>query len=534
MTECSRCGTPAGGDDRVCRTCGAPLPAPVISNDNPAETDDTRDRPAVAVAVASGEQTPLEPEKPSAQPEPPRPQAVIQPPQVPQRSPYQSYVYPNPYTYAWYAPSVGYASGGYAPPTPYYGGYYYPPQPPKPAPGETYRIVLAWIVTIGSGFGVLGGVLFGLLAAIAYARGGLGLTALGGFAGLVIAPVLGGIAGIYYGIMAILKRPSLRFSFPPWWIFAILTIVAIGGEVVIWNRVSAPGDAIAVMPAFLMAGALPALTILAFAGRRLRFPSTWRHVMLSLIYGSAIATLIASILNTVAYFVIVLVMQSLGFQVNYDLNFLQNLNPTNPSEALVFFFLGSVAAPLIEEGTKPLGALLVMPRLRGPNEAFLVGMAAGLGFAVVETWGYFGMGQADWVGVAIERIGVGLLHGVGAGMGALGWYYLIRGKGISLRWLRGFGALAYAVAQHGLFNASNLLGLIPTIGPLLSHPFYIGRLPLDGGTWVAFGLYAVIAVVLVVITGKLANGTTSAKRPGQAKPIGGAPQAQDLAQRGAR
>ena len=56
------------------------------------------------------------------------------------------------------------------------------------------------------------------------------------------------------------------------------------------------------------------------------------------------------------------------------------------------------------------------------------GLAGGIGFDMFETVGYIGQGQADWIYVAIERVGAGLLHGVGAGMSALGWYYLIAAR----------------------------------------------------------------------------------------------------------
>ena len=126
---------------------------------------------------------------------------------------------------------------------------------------------------------------------------------------------------------------------------------------------------------------------------------------------------------------------------------------------LFILLIFAVVAPLVEEGLKPLGVVFIMRRLRSPAEAFLLGLAAGVGFDMVETIGYIGSGQADWVSVAIQRVGAGLLHGLGAAMAALGWYYLINGKGVPHRWLKGFGGLAYAVLQHGIFNASNLLGL---------------------------------------------------------------------------
>ena len=49
-------------------------------------------------------------------------------------------------------------------------------------------------------------------------------------------------------------------------------------------------------------------------------------------------------------------------------------------------------------------------------------------------------------------------------MATMGWYYLFRGRGASHRYLKGFGAIVYAVAQHAIFNGANLLAVIP--GPI--------------------------------------------------------------------
>ncbi|HEX9414928.1 MAG TPA: PrsW family glutamic-type intramembrane protease, partial [Ktedonobacterales bacterium] len=405
---------------------------------------------------------------------------------------YPAYAYP----YAQ-APTPHYP--GNAPPAysyPYY-GYYMPgyvyAQPPRRAPGETYRTVLAWIVTIGGGLTILGGLLLLGLTALSGARGTIeGLAALGQLVGLIVAAIAGGAAGLYFGITALMRRPSVRFGLPSVWIFLGLAAVAIGGEVALWNLFPTPGALVAILPLFVLAGALPAGAILAYTARRLNYPSTWRHVALSLAFGATVAPVLASILEVLAFLLVVLLLRAFGLQIQFDLNFLQNVNPTGPNEILMFFLVGSVIAPLVEEGLKPLGAVLLLPRVRGPGEAFLIGLAAGQGFAVVETLGYFGMGQADWINIAIERLGVGLLHGVGAGMAAMGWYYLIRGKGVSRRWLLGFGALAYAVVQHGVFNASNLLGAIPPIGQWLNSPtplITLGTLPIDRSALVALSLY---------------------------------------------
>src|SRR5207244_13430236 len=128
-----------------------------------------------------------------------------------------------------------------------------------------------------------------------------------------------------------------------------------------------------------------------------------------------------------------------------------------------------------------LGALRIMRRLRTTASAFLKGMAAGVGFSIFETLSiYVGRGEADWIVVAIERLGAGFLHGVGAGMGALAWYYVVNGKGVRLRWLRAIGCFLYAVVQHGIYNGVAVLVSLPQPwSKLLQQPIYLYHLPLD-------------------------------------------------------
>ncbi|GAC1447108.1 MAG: hypothetical protein PVSMB4_01500 [Ktedonobacterales bacterium] len=442
--------------------------------------------------------------------------------------------------YSPYPGSAGYgyqyAAANHQPPY-YYPYYYYMPVRPRRAPGETYRLVLAWIVTVGSGLALLGGLALGALAVLAGIGGfSSGLATVTTFTGFVIGGVGGGAAGLYYGITALLRRPSARFNFPPAWLFLALTVLVLVGGVVLWNVYPAPGPVPAVAPLVLLAGLLPGLTILAFAARALRFPSTWRHVALSLIHGATLAILLALILEVILQFAIMLILLALGYHVSgTSLSSLTNPDPSNTGEVLFVLLLLSVVAPLVEEGVKPLGAILVMPRIRSASEAFLLGLAAGIGFDFVETIGYIGMGEADWISVAIQRVGAGLLHGVGAGMGALGWYYLMRGKGVPHRWLRGFGALVYAVLQHAIFNGSNLLTLLPgQIGKLFTIPLYLGKLPLDSGTLLFFFYYAVIVAVLVIVTMRLRRGDEAVSvkpadpgqpgQPGASVAVQGAPQ----------
>ncbi|MGH2514934.1 MAG: PrsW family glutamic-type intramembrane protease, partial [Ktedonobacterales bacterium] len=293
-----------------------------------------------------------------------------------------------------------------------------------------------------------------------------------------------------------------RFSIPSSLLFLALTVLVLAAGVVLWHLEPAPGATMTLLPLLYLAGILPAFAILAFTARRLGLPSTRRHVWMSLLYGLTLAPLLALILELVALLALGQISgvgsAALGVPTN---------TPSNSLLLIVLLLTVSLVAPLVEEGVKPLGAVLLMRRLRTPASAFLLGMAAGVGFDIFETIGYIGQGQADWITIAIERVGAGLLHGVGAGMAALGWYYLINGKGVPYRWWRGAGCILYAIIQHAIFNGVFVVTLIPGLGNWLSQAWYIGRLPFQNADFLDFALYILIFALLYVVTGRLARGS---------------------------
>ena len=456
--------------------------------------------------------------------------------QVAPAQPYPAPAYqaqPGVYPY----PSSGYGAYGYPPNYGSYGSYgYYPyfapmyPAKPRRTPSETYALVIAWIVTGLSALSVLCGLLISLFMLIAIFFGlDDDLSVLGGTLGFWLAPLLGGGLGLWYGIRGIMRRPSPRFQLPSAWAMLALTLAAIGAALALWSVNQslgrAPGAAFGVLPLAALTGALPALAILAFTTQRLRDPSTRRHVWMSLFYGMTLAPLIAVILEGILTLIIIAALGLAG----QDAQAVQRLTggDSSPRVTLAMFLVLSVVAPLVEEGVKPLGALLAVRRLRAPGEMFLVGLAAGIGFDMFETIGYIGQGQADWVSVAIERIGAGLLHGVGAGMCALGWYYLINGQGVSLRWLRAVGCFAYAVVQHSVFNAFSLANYVlpSNVNDWLIQPFYLWSLPLQRWDFVFVGVYAFILTVLIIMTSRLLGAKGMPAPPAPAWPTGGYPYA---------
>ena len=535
--SCPHCGAVAQPGVTRCATCGAwlgetPALGSAYSADDGAPTTPVASlviKPTTAPAAAAP--------APQAQPVYPgysgyptypaatgAPGASAQPtPTYPAYPAYPAYQSAAPGVYPY--PTGNYAPYGYAPTYAdnsygaygYY-GYYAPAYPAKPrrAPGEVYALVIAWIVTGLAGISIIGGLLISFISLFALFGGqGDDLSFLGSILGFSLGPIFAGGFALWYGIRGIMRRPSPRFQLPPAWVILTLALAAIGGALALWSINQslgrAPGAALGVLPLAMLTGALPALAILAFTTQRLRDPSTRRHVWMSLFYGMTLAPLLAVIFEGILALVIVAVLGLTGQDAQAVLSPSTSGQPSGRAMWAMVLLL-SVVAPLVEEGVKPLGALLAVRRLRTPGEMFLVGLAAGVGFDMFETIGYIGQGQADWIGVAIDRIGAGLLHGAGAGMGALGWYYLINGKGVSLRWLRVVGCFAYALVQHGLFNAIGfgitfISPLLPqSVNDWLSGPnatFPLGRFPIERIDVIYLVAYALILGVLIVMTNRL-------------------------------
>jgi RsiW-degrading membrane proteinase PrsW (M82 family) len=429
-------------------------------------------------------------------------------------------------------PYAPYPPPPYPPYAPYppYPPYAYPPVQRKRAPGETYALVVSWIVTVVGALSIILSLLILGISALALSGGSNSLTILGLAVSFGLAPFVGGLVAMVLGIQGILRRPSRTFTLPSYWYLLALTLLALGAGVALWNLFPAPGSALAIAPLVVMSGVLPALAILALTTQRLGDPSTRRHTWMSLAYGATLAPLLAIILELIATFVIYLVARALGFDVGNALTS-ATFSPTNPQELVAQLLDISLTAAVVEETLKPLGAVLIIRRLRTRSDAFLVGMAAGIGFNIVETIGYITQGQGDWINVALERSTAGLLHGVGAGMATLGWWYLINGKGVPLRFVKGFGLILYAMAQHAINNGvAVVIGLVPEpLRSVLFDSFYLGRLPEQYASLVFIAYGALILGVLLWITSVLRRTDAtlaSTASPGAPGLTAGAPLAQ--------
>jgi RsiW-degrading membrane proteinase PrsW (M82 family) len=449
-----------------------------------------------------------------------RPAYVPPPPsfQGPQAPGYPAYGYPPQGQQPQQAP--GYPAYGYPPQGQYYHGYapygahpayppyynyalyppyyyYYPPQSPKLS-RDGYLFGMAIASFICSIFVLLGGLLsFMILLLTTFIPEGGSITAAQLFSGQVlytalgIAGTVGGAFSLYHSIRSLfLKKPSAAFKLPWFWIFLVLYILIL----ILAAVMRADGQAISNIPLtvflIMLAGILPALTILALGVRRIHFPRTapwptsWRRFTLAIVSGATLAIVLASIFELV---LTVILVHSFGIS-NIALDNPDQQIPQNPQVIAAIFVLVSVIAPLVEEAVKPLAVVVMIGRIRSAAEAFVLGLSCGIGFDLIETSGYISMGYKDWLDVAMQRSAAGLLHGLGAAMVALGWYYLTHPKECKHRFLLAFGCWAYAILQHAIWNGSFGLQLLPApIGPYL-----------DNGT-LAIGSVSMPSFILVYI-----------------------------------
>lgn len=339
---------------------------------------------------------------------------------------------------------------------------------------------------------------------------------------------------MYHSIRSLfLQKPSRAVWLPRFWIFLLCYLVTLGAG--LWLHINGLDLSSSLLTGTLIyLGAIfPALTIMALGIRRLsfpkagkrapagsrqalaqrlsrerlpgaaRWPTSWRRLTLALVSGATLSIGLASFLE------LILQLIMLGSQSGAVTQYISNPNSGNPPPSLfgLLLVLLSVIAPLVEELVKPLAVVILIGRVRSKAEAFTLGLACGIGFNLVETTGYISSGYNDWLTVALVRSGAGLLHGFGAAMVSLGWYYLTHKE--EGRWQRrtliAVGCAGYAVLQHAIWNGSVGLALLP--GPLGSFfqnwSWNLGTISIDGLELVNIIEMIGILIFFVYMSGRL-------------------------------
>lgn len=392
---------------------------------------------------------------------------------------------------------------------------------------DGYLFAMNIVATVGASIVLLAGLgsaIFVLLLAVVHPRTisdsqyFSGLLTLTGFA---CAGIIGGGFSLYQCIRSFMRKASASFALPWFWIFILLYIGVIAAGFGL--QVNGQEVAYPVLTVFLiiLAAIFPALALLALGDRRLRFPTwatTWRRFTLAITSGATLGVGLALVLELVLLFLLVRGQSAINVQ-----GCLTNPDPTSCQTSAAFniiFITVAIIGPLVEETVKPLAVVIFIGRVRSAAEAFVLGLACGIGFALVETVGYIGSGYHDWLSVALERTGAGLLHGFGSAMVALGWYYLTHDDQ-KHRILKALGCWVYAVFQHFAWNATATLPLFPSpIGSTVnSWNLNLGFVSLPFIEVLNIIEAILILVFFLYITGKLRTKTPSSLKSRPMQPI---------------
>lgn len=327
----------------------------------------------------------------------------------------------------------------------------------------------------------------------------------------------------YHARNSLKGYPSGTFFPPSPWLLAMLFIVClILGQALISISPSPILTALALPPLHVVAAISPALAVLAFVGRRTRAAS-WRTASLELSHGGLLAPVVALsaeivvllLLGLIISFVVALAPGGLERMVQLYVELQEpgwiedpaNLAPLVLSPwvlaAIVTIFV--IIAPLIEEFLKGIGVPLLAYRLRGQAEALVWGVACGGGFALGESLFNGSVALEGWGLVMIMRWGASLMHCVGTGIMALGWYQALMGR----RRLRLVAACAASTAIHALWNGAAIAVAVPSLLVVIKPDDILARTVAGS---IAMGSLAFLplltismAVVLVYLTRRVSR-----------------------------
>lgn len=311
------------------------------------------------------------------------------------------------------------------------------------------------------------------------------LTSTVGFAIAAVGLGLGALLTWQAG-GALSGRPGPRFAMPRWgwWLLAFALVVSIGQWFV-------SGEIGFFVPALhVLAAIIPPFCYLALASAALRrgrgtaARSTWGSLAWGGLGGVGLGVLV-EILALVFLVVVIMVALSVARPDllaqweawaaeiergggSFDPSSLEAL--TSPLVVLGLLLFASGFVPLVEELAKSLAVPIVAMLGRRPTrlDGFLLGAAAGAGFAMVEGIFNGAIGLAEptgWAGAMLVRAGAAAMHCLASGLFGLGWQAAISER----RLLRGAGLALASMTLHGLWNAgavaTALSGLLrPTVG----------------------------------------------------------------------
>ena len=277
---------------------------------------------------------------------------------------------------------------------------------------------------------------------------------LGNIAALYLGLLGGGLA-VYHGVGSITNKKSSTLKLPSFYIFWVILGLVLGlGTLVIENNIIVD---YLFPPLFVLGAALSTFAVLGWAYRRMGFPITWRQASFAFVCGSTLAVFVAIILEMTLPYIGYLLLKPLWYITEgfADLawgapGFIERLFAS--PLILVFLTVVAIEAPIPEEFAKALGIpIFGRGRIQNERQAFAIGLASGAGFAILENMLYEGLyahySGWSWGGITLLRSIGSVLHPIGTGIIALGWFRMKEAGAGKL-----FKAYLLSVGLHTLWN----------------------------------------------------------------------------------
>jgi len=278
---------------------------------------------------------------------------------------------------------------------------------------------------------------------------------LGNIAALYLG-LLGGALAVYHGMGSIANHKSSKLKLPFFYVFWIILGLVLGlGTLIINNDIAVD---FLFPPLFVLGAALSVFAVLAWTYRKMGFPITWRQASLAFISGSTLSIIVTIILGSIISFVIYLLVNPLWYIADEFAyigwgapDFIEKLFAS--PLILVILAVTALQAPIPEEFAKALGVpMFGRARIKNERQAFAIGLASGAGFAILENMLYEGIHAYyngwSWGGITLLRSIGTVLHPLGTGIIALGWFRMREGGGAG----KLFKAYLLSVGLHTLWN----------------------------------------------------------------------------------
>jgi len=321
----------------------------------------------------------------------------------------------------------------------------------KPSKFWAYISVIVGIFLLlsglAAGIGYFGLPLFSELnEALSYELGNIAALYLGLF---------GGALAVYHGMGSITNRKSSKLKLPSFYIFWVVLGLVLGlGTLILENNIATD---FLFPPLFVLGAALSTFAVIAWAYRKMGFPITWRQASLAFISGSTLSIIVAIILETTLPYIAYLLIAPLQY-IAEDFTYLSWGSPNfieklfSSPLILVLLAITAIEAPIPEEFAKALGIpMFGRARIKNERQAFAIGLASGAGFAILENMLYEGLYASqsgwNWGGITLLRSIGSVLHPIGTGIIALGWFRMKQSGAGKL-----FKAYLLSVGLHTLWN----------------------------------------------------------------------------------